>query len=147
MVQAGNSQSPLPVLLVRCCEKWAVINELQLQEEDRVEAWLKPSEGFWERNRGTRRITRNAPAEQCSRHHICNSAFLRYPKPGLRELGLSRDHFAQTCRADMRHAIHSVYKAGAELVLPVRRESAFKDEGVSLAPACPALHLHRVLSL
>lgn len=32
--------------------------------------------------------------------------------------------------SSFRHAFHSAYKAGAEMVLPVRKESAFKEEGV-----------------
>jgi hypothetical protein len=31
----------------------------------------------------------------------------------------------------LRHAIHSAYKAGAEMVMPVRSQTGFKESGVS----------------
>lgn len=33
--------------------------------------------------------------------------------------------------AAMRHAMHSLYKGAAEMVIPVRSTSAFKEKGVS----------------
>ena len=56
----------------------------------------------------------------CCRHNNGIGAWSR---------GLAADVVAQVM-AQLRHAIHNVYKAGAELVIPVRSQSGFKESGV-----------------
>ena len=46
-------------------------------------------------------------------------------------------------RASMRHAMHSLYKGAAEMVMPVRSTSAFKEKGVRVLTSTPPRHLHR----
>ena len=38
---------------------------------------------------------------------------------------------------ELRHAVHNVWKGAAELVLPVRTDSAFAESGVRPARAAP----------
>ena len=50
----------------------------------------------------------------------------------------------------MRHAVHNIYKAGAEAVLPVRGKSGFKEHGVCPGPSRlknPTIHSGQLRSL
>ena len=90
----------------------------------------------------------------CSKRIIVDQASSRAtgPKWETEPPTFSSSLKALPCPVDamssFRHAFHSVYKAGAEMVLPVRRDSAFKEEGVrhpTLSPANRGCLRSRVL--
>jgi hypothetical protein len=43
----------------------------------------------------------------------------------------------------MRHAMHSLYKGAAEMVMPVRSTSAFKEKGVRVPSSPPVIFARR----